>query len=328
MPAASILDLARTMLRHAGLRRPRPRAARRSAKRSSTAEHARRRRLVMDVVELILASLARPTMLVVRGPPVGRRPEPRDHRRARPRDPATGRCCSCGDYRTDEAPPGTSLARLAVAAGDPADRRGAPARAARPRPRPPSSRRSSSTPGCRRRARSSAAVYERTDGIPLHIEELLGAMSAEARADGRAIREATRPGHDRGRRPRAARATGRPRRRPRPGRRGHRPLLRARRPGRDHGRAARGARRAAPGARSTTSSSIRPAVRGLVDFRHQLLRDAIYRTSRSRDRRRFHARAGEFGAQLEGAVGDPRLAPLRAGRPAPPGVRDGPRGSP
>ena len=37
------------------------------------------------------------------------------------------------------------------------------------------------------------AVYERTDGIPLHIEELLGALSADARANGLAIREATVP---------------------------------------------------------------------------------------------------------------------------------------
>ena len=36
-------------------------------------------------------------------------------------------------------------------------------------------------------------VYDRTDGIPLHIEELLGALSAEARANGLAIREATVP---------------------------------------------------------------------------------------------------------------------------------------
>ena len=38
-----------------------------------------------------------------------------------------------------------------------------------------------------------SAVYERTDGIPLHIEELLGAIGDEARSDGRAIREATVP---------------------------------------------------------------------------------------------------------------------------------------
>ena len=45
-----------------------------------------------------------------------------------------------------------------------------------------------------------SAVYERTDGIPLHIEELLGALGDAARADGRAIRNARRPRHDRGRR--------------------------------------------------------------------------------------------------------------------------------
>ena len=51
---------------------------------------------------------------------------------------------------------------------------------------------------------------------------------------------------------------------------------------------------------STTSSSNRRAARGLYDFRHQLLRDAIYRSVPVGDRRRLHARAGEFGAQLEG----------------------------
>jgi DNA-binding CsgD family transcriptional regulator len=39
---------------------------------------------------------------------------------------------------------------------------------------------------------------------------------------------------------------------------------------------------------------------GLVDFRHQLLRDAIYRSVTLQDRRRYHARAAEFGAALEG----------------------------
>jgi predicted ATPase len=37
------------------------------------------------------------------------------------------------------------------------------------------------------------AVFERTDGIPLHIEELLGALDEAARADGRAIRNAEVP---------------------------------------------------------------------------------------------------------------------------------------
>ncbi len=44
-----------------------------------------------------------------------------------------------------------------------------------------------------------------------------------------------------------------------------------------------------------------PGTRGLYDFRHQLLRDVLYRTIPAAERRRFHARAVEFGAQLEGA---------------------------
>ena len=37
------------------------------------------------------------------------------------------------------------------------------------------------------------AVYQRTDGIPLHIEELLGALGEDARSDDRAIRNAKVP---------------------------------------------------------------------------------------------------------------------------------------
>ena len=65
-----------------------------------------------------------------------------------------------------------------------------------------------------------------------------------------------------------------------------------------------------------------PGARGLYDFRHQLLRDAIYRSVPVGDRRRFHARAGEFGAQLEGQSGDPFLAALRTGWSSTPGLRD------
>ena len=39
---------------------------------------------------------------------------------------------------------------------------------------------------------------------------------------------------------------------------------------------------------------------GYHDFRHQLLRDALYRHTPSRERRRYHARAAEFGARLDG----------------------------
>ena len=95
----------------------------------------------------------------------------------------------------------------------------------------------------------AAAVFGRTGGIPLHIEELLGALSAEARVDGRAIREATRPRHDRGCRHRPDRAafirgTG-----CRPGRGRHRSLLRPGSPRGDHGCAAGVTRGSAPGAR-------------------------------------------------------------------------------
>ena len=41
--------------------------------------------------------------------------------------------------------------------------------------------------------------------------------------------------------------------------------------------------------------------RGFYDFRHQLLRDAVYGSVRSVELRRLHARAGEFGTELVGA---------------------------
>jgi DNA-binding CsgD family transcriptional regulator/tetratricopeptide (TPR) repeat protein len=40
---------------------------------------------------------------------------------------------------------------------------------------------------------------------------------------------------------------------------------------------------------------------GYYDFHHQLLRDALYHGTPERDRRRYHARAAEFGKRLEGA---------------------------
>ena len=41
---------------------------------------------------------------------------------------------------------------------------------------------------------------------------------------------------------------------------------------------------------------------GYHDFRHQLLRDALYRHTPARERRRYHARAAEFGAELVGTT--------------------------
>jgi DNA-binding CsgD family transcriptional regulator len=143
------------------------------------------------------------------------------------------------------------------------------------------------------------AVYERTDGIPLHIEELLGALSADARANGLAIREATVPdtiedavlSRLRHRSPEAQKVA---------------------QAGAIIGRSfmpevLAGIMDVRPEALDEPIQELidhfvlePPGPRGLYDFRHQLLRDAIYRSVRVADRRRYHARAGEFGTQLEG----------------------------
>ena len=144
-----------------------------------------------------------------------------------------------------------------------------------------------------------SAVYERTDGVPLHIEELLGALGDDARSDGQAIREADVP------------AT-------------IEDAILAR------------LNRLSPETRAVAQAGavigrcfvpevlagimdrpvadldgpIRelmehsyldgPGVRGLIDFRHQVLRDVLYRSVPASELRKLHARAGEFGAQLEG----------------------------
>ena len=143
------------------------------------------------------------------------------------------------------------------------------------------------------------AVYERTDGIPLHIEELLGALSADARANGLAIREATVPdtiedavlSRLRHRSPEAQKVA---------------------QAGAVIGRCF--VPEVLAGIMDLPTDSLDeplqelidafvlepPGLRGLYDFRHQLLRDAIYRSVPVGDRRRLHARAGEFGMNLEG----------------------------
>ena len=165
----------------------------------------------------------------------------------------------------------------------------------------------------------ASAVFERTDGIPLHIEELLGALSAEARADGSAIRDARVPetiddavlarmAH----RSKEAQATARA--------------------GAVIGRCF--APDVLAGIMDLPVESLEgplqelvdhmvlaPLSNGYYDYRHQALRDVLYRTIPTSERRRFHARAGEFGAQLEGASEIHASRPLRAGGSAPPGVR-------
>jgi len=145
-----------------------------------------------------------------------------------------------------------------------------------------------------------AAVYERTDGVPLHIEELLGALGTDLLVDGRAIREAEVPDT-------IEDAT----------------LQRVRRLSAEAQEVARAGavigRCFVPdvlaGIMDVPLESVdsplqelvdnnvldAPGQRGLYDYRHQLLRDALYRSVPVADRRRYHARAAEFGAALEGA---------------------------
>ncbi len=144
------------------------------------------------------------------------------------------------------------------------------------------------------------AVFERTDGVPLHIEELLGAMQAETRSDVGAIRDATVPDTiEDAVLARLARRT---------------PEAQAvARAGAVIGRCfvadvLAGMMDLPPDALEAPLQELvdhsllePPGARGVYDFRHQLLRDVLYRSVPARDRRRFHALAGEFGAQLEGA---------------------------
>jgi len=296
VPAASILDLARTMLRmpsFADLGQDL------LALRDATidAEHVRRRQLVMDVVDRMLAGITGPTVLGFEDlqwtddlsleiiAELAR--SSRDHQ-----------VLLCGGYRTDEAPPGTSLRDWRS--------RWITQRIAEEIRLTPLSQAETALvttlildTGLPAPREVAAAVYERTDGIPLHIEELLGALSAEARANGLAIREATVPdtiedavlarlSH------RSAEAQA---------------VARA---GAIIGRCFNADVLA--GIMDLPQDAIDaplqelidnfvlepPGARGVFDFRHQLLRDAIYRSVPVGERRHFHARAGEFGAQLEG----------------------------
>jgi DNA-binding CsgD family transcriptional regulator/tetratricopeptide (TPR) repeat protein len=296
VPASSILDLARTMLRTQGFETlGRDLLALREA--TVEAEHVRRRQLVMDVVDRIIDGLTGPTVLGFEDlqwtddlsleimAELARRSHDRQ-------------VLLCAGYRTDEAPAGSSLRdwrsqwitqRLAEEI--------------RLTPLTHSETALVTTlildTGLPAPRDVANAVYERTDGIPLHIEELLGALSAEARANGLEIREATVPdtiedavlarlSH------RSAEA---------------RAVAKA---GAVIGRcftteALAGIMDVAPDSIDEPLQELvddfvlePPGARGVFDFRHQLLRDAIYRSVPSADRRRLHARAGEFGTLLEG----------------------------
>lgn len=146
------------------------------------------------------------------------------------------------------------------------------------------------------------ALHARTDGIPLHVEELLGALDDRARTDGHAIREATVPdtiedavlarlgrlSDDARTVARAGAVMGRC----------FDPEVLAGimdRPASDLD---------GPLEELVASSFLHPFAfvdRGYFDFRHQLLRDVLYGTVPATELRRLHARAGEFCMQLEGA---------------------------
>jgi DNA-binding CsgD family transcriptional regulator len=297
VPAASLLDLARTLLRvppFADLGRDLLRLRTEAA----SAHYTGRRMFVLDVVDRIAAAIDAPTVFTFEDlqwtddlsleiiSELGRRS----------RDQAL---LLIATYRTDELPPGAALrdwrARLLTQRL---------AEEARMAPLTLEQTALMTTliinTGLPAPREVVSAVYERTDGIPLHIEELLGVLGEEARSDGRSIREAIVPDTIEdavleriGRRSPEARMVAQA--------------------GAVIGRCfvpevLAGIMDVKP---DTLDEPLRelvdhnflepPGARGLYDFRHQLLRDVLYRSVPERSRRRLHARAAEFGAQLEGA---------------------------
>jgi DNA-binding CsgD family transcriptional regulator len=144
------------------------------------------------------------------------------------------------------------------------------------------------------------AVHERTNGIPLHIEELLAALDDDARTDGQRIREAQVPDTI-----------------------GDAVLARLGRLSNDARTVARAGavigRCFSPdvlaGIVDRSLSELEPTLQELVDaaiiypfdyidhgyydFRHQLLRDAVYGSVPPSQLRKFHAQAAEFVMTLE-----------------------------
>jgi DNA-binding CsgD family transcriptional regulator len=146
------------------------------------------------------------------------------------------------------------------------------------------------------------AVHQRTNGIPLHIEELLGALRDDADPDGRLIRDAAVPSTiEDAVLARTARLSD--------------DAQAVARAGAVMGRCFAPDVLAgimdrqlteldAPLEELVKASILHPfefVDRGYYDFRHQLLRDALYDSVPAPELRRLHARAAEFGAQLVGA---------------------------
>jgi DNA-binding CsgD family transcriptional regulator len=144
------------------------------------------------------------------------------------------------------------------------------------------------------------ALFERTDGVPLHIEELLGALPAEQRADRRAILDVAVPdtledavlqrvsqlSPEAQAVARAGSVIGR----------SFVPEVLA-----DVMDVPLDTLDAPLGELVDAHVLTAPGIRGAFDFRHQVLRDTLYASLTMRERRRLHARAAEFGRALEGA---------------------------
>jgi DNA-binding NarL/FixJ family response regulator len=144
------------------------------------------------------------------------------------------------------------------------------------------------------------AVFERTNGIPLHIEELLAALDEDARGDGRLIREAHVPDSigdavlaRLGRLSDEARAVAR----------AGAVIGRCFTPDVLAGIMDRPLRDLEPTLQELVGSAFLHPFQyidhGYYDFRHQLLRDAIYSSVPPSELRRFHAQAAEFVMNLE-----------------------------
>ena len=142
------------------------------------------------------------------------------------------------------------------------------------------------------------AVFERTDGIPLHVEELLGALPPEAKTDGRAVRQAQVPDTiEDAILARIEQLTPDAREVARAGAVVGRCFIPAVLAGIMDRRLED---LDAPLAELQERSFLYEADPGYLDYRHQLLRDVLYRTVPAGQLRRFHARAAEFGAVLAG----------------------------